>query len=168
MCVFSPSAPPLSRSLAAPPSPRRCVAASPLLRSHWKALLGRLSPTHALLFQLLLLGLIAGNMYSAVINVQRLRRSYANPVSTLSVRRFDRPLPFTVAVWDDTYLAGNSWSLGLACWSHSQPGDAVSTSLSPALLAGGDHFRFPLCSFFKAAATGAVASFKPARMLCLS
>ncbi len=85
----------------------------------WKAFVGRMSPLHSFLFQLLLLALLVGNVYSLVMNLQRLRHSYLHPASALSVQHLSVP-DFTLVVQSvdsafvlsiDTFFCGY-WSAG--------------------------------------------------------
>ncbi len=69
------------------------------LRARWKAFVGRMSPLHSFLFQLLLLSLLVANVVSFAVNLRRLIHSYENPVSSLSVKRLPAPPPFTLAIF---------------------------------------------------------------------
>ena len=63
------------------------------LYASWQKSTGRMAPLHSLLFQvaLLLLLLLALNIASLVINVQRALNALANPASSIGVRHSVAP-----------------------------------------------------------------------------
>jgi len=61
------------------------------LYASWQKSTGRMAPLHSLLFQVALLLLLALNIASLVINVQRALNALANPASSIGVRHSVAP-----------------------------------------------------------------------------